>query len=260
MKDRWKLATRTVVMCLAGVIMTGGMVIADSRQIGGYVAQAEDRFVRNVWNFIKYYDSSQSVGSHSWKRDQYYWMEPWVFEGSHASYVDSQDLSYVACHGGPWVMACHDGIGDVDLRNAPPYGDLPNGGDLEFFIVESCSTIVAAPDPSFDWNGWRNNGPGGIFAGLHQAMGFRTLSYSDNWVPKWFALRTKSNEIVWSSWFWAVQMERSFPQRGPWQPEPGVAYPGWASAIMPVKCKYDRLGSYVADPVASDLLYSVWED
>lgn len=250
----------SVLACTLFMVAGLDQVLAAQREIGGYVAQAEPRFVRNVWNFIKYYQNWKTVGGHQWKYDQYYWMEPWVFTSSHTSFVDSQDLAYVACHGGPWVMACHDGIADVDLRNVPAYGDLPSNGDMEFLVVESCSTIIAFPDAGFDWNGWRNNGPGGPFGGLHQAMGFRTLSYSDNWIPKWFALRTQCNEVVWQAWFWAVQMERAFPQRGPWQPEPGVSYPGWASAIMTQKNKYDRLGNYGADPVASDLLYSVWED
>ena len=30
-----------------------GAVKAADREIGGYVDRAEDRFVRNVWNFIK---------------------------------------------------------------------------------------------------------------------------------------------------------------------------------------------------------------
>ncbi|MGD9497807.1 MAG: DUF6345 domain-containing protein [Armatimonadota bacterium] len=256
----WRMALGLALVSVFCLTYAAEQATAAQREIGGYVAQAESRFVRNVWNFIKYYGTWKTIGGHQWKRSQYYWMEPWVFEGSHSAYVDAMDLAYVACHGNYWVLCCHDGIADVDLRNCPAYGDLPNGGDLEFLVVESCSTITSAADPSFDWNGWRHNGPGGVFGGLHQAMGFHTLSYSDNWVPKWFALRTQCNEIVWQAWFWAVQMERAFPQRGPWEPEPGVAYPGWASAIMAQKCKWDRMGSYVSDPTAADLLYSVWEE
>ena len=244
---------------LAAVVITvllSSHVFAGNREIGGYVAQAEDRFVRNVWNFIKNFQSSQNIGSHSWKYDQYYYMEPFVFEGSHGSYVDSQDLAYVACHGTDWKLCSHWGTVDVDLRDAPGYGDLPQGHDMEFFIVESCSTFISAADPGFDWQGYRYNGPGGMMRGLHQGMGFRTDSYSDNEIPAYFALRTRCNQIVWCAWFDAIQDERAAPARGPWEPEAGVAYPGWASAIMPKQCKWDRLGSYVADPVAADLMYN----
>jgi len=244
------------VLCLAIAfqVSCGTLAHAASRDIGGYVAQAEDRFVRNVWNFIKNFQAPRAIGSHSWKYTQYYWMEPWVFDGSHDSYVDAVDLAYVACHGGPWSVACHDGIGDVDFRNVPGYGDLPNGDDLEFLVIESCSTIIAFPDAGFDWQGYRWNGPGGIMRGMHQEMGFRTLSISDNGIPNYFALRCLGNQIVWSAWFGAVQDERSHPVWGN-----GGNYPGWASAIMPQKCTNDRLGSYVADPVAADLMWSVWE-
>jgi hypothetical protein len=39
-----------LVFCLG---FTAEQANAGNREIGGYVAQAEDRFVRNVWNFIK---------------------------------------------------------------------------------------------------------------------------------------------------------------------------------------------------------------
>ncbi|MBD3292386.1 MAG: hypothetical protein GF393_05645 [Armatimonadia bacterium] len=260
MRHRWfwtPSAVLAMVFCLG---LAAEQANAGNREIGGYVAQAEKRFQRNVWNFIKNFKSWKSIGGHQWKYDQYYWMEPWVFDGSHGAYVDSQDFAYVACHGTEWKLCCHDGIVDVDLRNVPAYGDLPNGGDMEFLVVESCDTITAYPESTFDWNDWRNTGGDGIFGGLHQAMGFWTLSISDNKIPQFFAGQVKGNNVVWQSWFTAVQLERQFPTWLPTSPESGVAYPGWASAIMPQKCKYDRLGSYSSDPVASDLLYSVWED
>jgi len=244
-----------VVISVVFVMFGADQALAASREIGGYVAQAESRFVRNVWNFIKNFKTWKTIGGHQWKYDQYYYMEPFVFEGSHSAFVDSQDMAYVACHGNFWVMACHDKVDDVNLRDCPAYGDLPNGGDLEFLVVESCSTITAFPDPSFDWNGWRHTATGGIFGGLHQAMGFRSLSQSDNGIPQYFANHCRGNDIVWCGWFSAVQEERGWLRSFL-----GMRYPGYASAIMPQKCKYDRMGSYVADPVASDLLYSVWED
>lgn len=243
------------MICAVFVMHSIDQALAGSREIGGYVAQAESRFVRNVWNFIKNFQTWKSIGGHQWKYNQYYYMEPFVFEGSHNIYVDTQDLAYVSCHGNFWVMACHDKIADVDLRDCPAYGDLPNGGDMEFLVVESCATIIAFPDAGFDWNGWRHTTTGGIFDGLHQAMGFHTLSQSDNGIPQYFANHCLGNNIVWCGWFCAVQEERG------WLGSLlGVQYPGYASAIMPQMCINDRMGSYGPDPVASNLLYSIWED
>jgi len=255
MNNKQRLPLFIVIICILSFVFQVGQVWADSREIGGYVAQAEDRFVRNVWNFIKYFETSKTIGGHQWKYDQYYWMEPFLFNSSHDLYVDSQDMAYVSCHGGYWEMACHDKTGDVDLRTCPAYGDLPNMGDMEFFVVESCSTIIAYPDPGFDWNKWCHTSTGGIFGGLHQAMGFHTLSQSDNSIPKYFANHCLGNNIVWCGWFSAVQEERGW-----FLSLLGVQYPGHASAIMAIKCKDDKMGSYVADPVASDSLYSVWEE
>jgi hypothetical protein len=251
-KNGWLLGVVLPAMLLS--LLWGSVAYAADRETGGYVGQAETRFQRNVWNFIKNFQTDRPIGGHTWKNAQYYWMEPWVFMGSHGSYVDAVDLAYVACHGGPWVLCCHDGIGDVDLRNAPGYGDLATNGDLEFLVIESCSTVIAFPDAGFDWQGWRWNGPGGVFRGLHQTMGFRTLSVSDNGVPNYFALRCLGNQIVWSAWFGAVQDERSHPV---WSN--GGNYPGWASAIMSYSCKDDRLGAYGPDPAVASPLYSVWE-
>jgi hypothetical protein len=244
-----------VVMILAFVLLPVSSATAADREIGGYVAQAESRFVRNVWNFIRHFQNWRTVGGHRWKYDQYFWMEPYIFEGSHKAYVDSQDLAYVSCHGNFWVMACHNKIADVDLRDCPAYGDFPNGDDLEFLVVQSCSTITAFPDASFSWNDWRHDGTNGIFDGLHQAMGYHSSSTSDNGVSRYFANYCLGNDVVWCAWFSAVQEERGWLGR-----LLGLRYPGYASAIMAHKCRHDRLGSQVADPVASDVLYSVWED
>lgn len=246
---------------LVAVIALGlapGEVAADQNRVGGYVAQAEDRFVRNVWGFVRQFGSSQNIGSHQYTRDQYYWMEPWVFDASHNQFIDSQHFAYVAAHGGPWVLACHNGVADVNLRTGPAYGDPPQG-DLRFLTIQSCTTVVAHPHNSFDWNRWRHTSEGGPFDGLHQAMGYWTNSISDNGISGYFGAQVRGNNVVWQAWFTAVQLERQFPQWRPDDVTEGVAYPGWASAIMPQKCRYDRAGSYGSRPQASDLLLSVWE-
>ena len=105
----------------------------DDREIGGYVDRAEDRFVRNVWNFIKNFQGFQNIGSHRYREVQYYWGEPFEFDSDHQDFVDKMDLAYVAAHGSAYYVQTNQSAGEgVDLRNCPAYGDLPNGGDLEF--------------------------------------------------------------------------------------------------------------------------------
>jgi len=244
------------------VLMTlsiASSVLAGDREIGGYVDQAEDRFTRNVWNFIKNFQSWQTIGAHRWKYNQYFWAEPFEFLGSHGSFVDSMDFAYFSGHGNAYVFACHDASADVDLRNADGYGNLANAGDLEFIVFETCSTVASAPEfPADWWSAWLRNSAGKhIFQGLHQAIGFRTLSVSDNGIPDNFADRLRGGQAIWQAWFDAVDDERSW-----WHSdvEDGVPYPGYASVILYPGLDDDSLGNYGADPPFNhSSLYTYWQ-
>src|ERR1051325_6015415 len=74
-------------------------VLAADREIGGYVDKAEDRFVRNVWNFIKNFQGFNTIGSHRYKEVQYFYAAPFEFKSNHQDYVDKMDVAYVAAHG-----------------------------------------------------------------------------------------------------------------------------------------------------------------
>lgn len=251
MKKTLNSSARISFLAVFILLITITRSFAAPREIGGYVDRAEDRFVRNVWNFIKNFDGWQTVGSHQWKRSQYFWGEPFEFTTSHQSFVDFMDLSYVACHGSPYYIQTNQSTGDgVDLRNAPAYGDLANLGDLEFLIIESCYTVATAPDVSGDWwTPWTS-----IFQGLHQLVGFHTLSNSDNGIPNNYANKLKANGSIWLSWFDAVNEERYWIGN-PTNPD-GSPYPGFASAIMYNSTQFDRLGSYAPDPAggSNDML------
>ncbi len=227
---------------------------ADDRQIGGYVAQAEPRFQRNVWNFIKNFKSPQSVGAHKWKYDQYYWAEPYVFLGNKSSYVDSQDLAFFSGHGANFRMACHNKTADVDFRDATGYGDLAKGGDLEFIIFESCSVVPSAPELTDWYSPWlRDAGGKHIFQGLHQALGYRTLSWSDNGIPNDFGKRLRGSQAMWPAWFAAVNSERV------WDGD-DLPYPGFASVVLYPGLDNDSLGSYGNDPPANhNSLRTYWQ-
>jgi hypothetical protein len=221
-------------------------VWAGDREIGGYVDRAEDRFVRNVWNFVKNFQGWQNVGAHRYQTAQYFWAEPFQFDSDHQSFVDKMDLAYVAAHGSAYYVQTNQSTGTgFDLRNCPAYGDLATNGDLEFMIIESCSTVASAPESENWWDPWNN-----IFQGLHQLCGFRTLSYSDNGIPNNYANKLKANGGVWQAWFDAVNEERSI-----WR---GSQYPGYASAIMYSSTENDRIGGYAADPAGGTGGMTTW--
>jgi hypothetical protein len=245
--SHWKSVLITIVFSVMGL---PAMQSAD-REIGGYVDRAEDRFVRNVWNFIKNFQGWQTIGANRWQEVQYYWAEPFEFDDNHLDFVDKMDLSYVAAHGAAYLVQTNQSTGtNVDLRDCPGYGDLANGsGDLEFLIIESCSTVASAPEAADWWTPWST-----LFHGLHQLAGFRTLSYSDNGIPNRYANKLKANGGVWQSWFSAVDGERTFYGNGTYS-----EFPGFASCIIYTTTENDRLGSYAADPYGTANMKTIWQ-
>jgi hypothetical protein len=249
-----KRTLKTVCLVLFLITVSGIGLNGADRDIGGYVDQAERRFVRNVWNFIKEFDNWKTIGSHRYKYDQYYWAEKFLFEGtSHASYVDKMDVVFISGHGNSYIWQCVQSPSQiVDFRNVPGYGDLSTNGDLEFLIIESCSTVTPYPDDNNYRNSWKN-----MFQGLHQLVGFRTLSVSDNGIPNNYAKKLKANQGVWQAWFDAVNEERSWTHS---DVSSGVPYPGFASAIVYSTTDNDRLGAYSNDPAGGTSgMYSWWQ-
>jgi hypothetical protein len=202
-----------------------------ARDIGGYVDRAEDRFVRNVWNFIKEFPTYQAVGSQTWKYSQYYYNQPYMFTTSNNSFADSMDFIYTAGHGNTYYLQTNSstasGInfaGDMSSTNG--LGDF----NAEYLVIESCSTVASSAETADPWSSWMNT-----LKGLHQIVGFHTLSYSDNGIPNNYARKLKAGGCVWQSWFAAVNEERSA-----WR---GSFYPGMASAIYYDGTQYDTLAS-----------------
>jgi len=246
---------RRIAIRLAGVLVLcltiAPAALPADREIGGYVDRAEDRFVRNVWNFVKNFQGFQTIGAHRYQEVQYFWGEPFEFDSNHQDFVDKMDLAYVAAHGSAYYVQTNQSTGDgVDLRNCPAYGDLQNGGDLEFMIIESCNTVASAPEATDWWTPWTS-----IFQGLHQLVGFRTLSNSDNGIPNRYANKLKGNGGVWQSWFDAVNEERAYSG---FVNTDGAPYPGYASAIMYTSTENDRLGGYAADPAGGAVNMLTW--
>jgi hypothetical protein len=216
-------ATWGIVLGLVLAILAAPL---EAQRVGGYVYnKGEDRFIRNVYNFIKHFNY-----------EQYYWSEAYMFTAQRANYVDRVNLAYYSGHGNNYQIGMGPGasVSGVDLRTAGGYGQ-----NLRWIIFQSCAVVPSVPDRSNWWGAWV---PNGIFQGLHQAIGYRTVSYSDNGISNNFGSRVRGGQSVWQSWFTAVNDERSF-----WR---GASYPGDAAVMLYPGKDNDTLYSFGSRPPA----------
>jgi len=239
------LRTKIVTLLMAILLFFVLQVVstADTRQIGGYVYEGESRFVDNVWNFVSQFDSGwnpwEVMYGRNWERDQYYYCETFQWDTYHQMRVDYMDFSYYSGHGNNFLIDMRPGE-TVWFNNCPGYGDLPNNGDLEFLVFQSCAVIPGPPDVSDWWSPWWEHNGDHIFQGMHQAIGYRTGSYSGNSVSTIFGNRVKVGQPVWQAWFDAVNDQRAMSGGG--------SYPGYAAAVMYPPLDNDSIYVYGADP------------
>lgn len=198
---------------------------------GGYVYNhGESRFVDNVYNFLKHF------GTPGASPDQYYWAEAYQFTTANNSYIDQMDIAYYSGHGNRNYIGMGPGaaVSGVSIPSAGSWGDK----DLEFIIFQSCAVIPSPIEVTNWWSKWA--GPGRVFQGLHQAVGYRTNSYSGNGISNNFGKRIRRGEAVWQAWFAAVNDERSW-----WK---GRDYPGYAAVVLYPGTDNDTYYNFVADP------------
>jgi len=222
---------KLMALVICALIIAGAWMAAPTAgyEEGGYVYnRGEERFIDNVYNFLKHFSY-----------EQYYWCQSWLFNTSNNYYVDAMDFSYYSGHGNNYYLGMGPGASTsgVNLNTDPNtrWGDR----DLEFVVFQSCQVIPSAYDRSDWWQAWV---PNGIFQGLHQAIGYRTNSYSGNGISNNYGSRIASGQRVWRAWFDAVNDERSW-----WM---GSFYPGYASAMMHPDAEQDTYYSFCADPPA----------
>lgn len=218
---------RVRVALIAAVALTFAIAsFIKGAQIGGYVYNGESRFVDNVWNFIKHFPYQQ-----------YYWAAEYEFKSANNYYVDAMDLSYYSGHGSPWYITttAYPSQQGLSLSSGVPWGDY----NLEFIIFQSCAVVPSVPEGDW-WSNW--TGAGRAFQGLHQAIGYRTESYSGNGISDNYGGRVAGGQAMWQAWFNAVNDERSW-----WR---GSFYPGYASVVLYPGLDNDTLYSFGADPPA----------
>jgi len=221
--------TRKLTALLAALaIAAAGSTTATAGEEGGYVYNhGEDRFVDNVYNFLRHFNY-----------DQYFWCESYQFTTANNSYVDAMDFAYYSGHGNNFYLGMGPGASSsgVSIGSATKWGDV----DLEFIVFQSCK-VVPSPIDRSDWY-QRWVGSSDTFQGLHQAIGYRTNSYSGNGISNNFGGRIAAGQAVWQSWFNAVNDERSW-----WR---GSSYPGYASVVLYPGLDYDTYYSFGGDPPA----------
>lgn len=251
---------RTLVFLAVALLSAGCFqpVSGYDEQEGGYVYRytdpSEDRFLDNVWNFIKYFDMNYDPDPTKKyeQRDQYYWCESPGFDKYNNAFLDAVDFAYYSGHGSPWYLTMGPGA-EWDPNYVYLYGNKWAGNhkgwgnrSLEFITFQSCA-VIPCPEEYEDWySNWITE-PVDVFDGLHQAIGYHTISYSGNGISDNYGNRIKNNdEAVWQAWFNAVDDERS------------GFYPGYASAVMYPDCDGESYGNQVPDPPGNHTTLKIW--
>lgn len=136
---------------------------AVDREEGGYAGTTNEGHDTVVYNFLKHFNYQQYY---------YAYKHQWTWNNDNR--VDAMDFAIFAGHGNKWLIAGIDG--NIDLKTAgntsdQGYGDL----DAEFIAFESCY-VVPSPIQESNWYSHWISESDDVFDGLHQALGFHTVS------------------------------------------------------------------------------------
>lgn len=220
-------------LAISSALALPGPATARDREEGGYAGTTDEGHDMVAYNFLKHFNY-----------DQYFYSYKHQWSWNNDNRVDAMDAAIFAGHGNKWYISGLDG--GVDLRNAGDnaddgYGDL----DAEFVFFESCS-VVPSPLERNDWYSNWTSEPGGVFDGLHQAVGFRNLSWqsTDQDVSNFTGARLRHGFAVWQSWFDAINAKGRSIEHG--------------SAVMHPSADGDTYYSYASDPSADHRALRVW--
>ena len=221
-------------LSFALALLIGSVAIkAADRQEGGYVGSGGQIAEDCVWNFIKHFNY-----------EQYYLSKDFQFTSYNNNRVDQMDFSFYCGHGNQWYITMSDDAG-VDIStagntSAKGWGD----NNCEFIAFESCDVIPSPLEITDWWSNWVK--PGGVFDGLHQAVGWRTIAYFAHCreICDDFGGRVHAGYAIWQSWFDAINAESDLDEMG--------------SAVMNPACNMDSHAVFAADPSASDQSLQIW--
>lgn len=206
---------------------------AQARQEGGYAGTKDQGHDEVVYNFLKHFSY-----------EQYYWARASQYVDNNDARVDAMDISIFAGHGNQWFISTTDG--GVDISNV---GSSANWGwgnnNAEFIAFESCDVVPSPIEVSDWWSKWVSE-PGGSFDGLHQALGFHTLSWqsTDEDVSDAFGEELANDHGVWQAWFDAINDEGRDDEFG--------------AAVMYPPADGDTYYHFVADPPYNHQNLRIW--
>lgn len=225
-----KLFTKSISIAFFSTLLTATASAVDHRE-GGYAGTTNEGHDQVVYNFLKHFNY-----------DQYYYSYKHQWTHNNNNRVDAMDIAVFGGHGNQWLIAGIDGSVDLSTAGntaAKGYGSL----NAEFVAFESCY-VVPSPLEVADWyTKWRQ--PGGIFNGLHQALGFRTVSWqsTDQKVTDYFGSRVASGAPIWQSWFDAINAKGCCGERG--------------AAVMHPSTENDTYAVFAPDPTNYDS-FKIW--
>jgi hypothetical protein len=207
--------------------------LAVDREEGGYVGTTDEGHDTVAYNFLKHFNYEQYY---------YSYQHQWTWNNNNR--VDAMDFALFAGHGNKWLIAGLDG--NVNLETAGAWAARGYGNvDAEFVAFESCY-VVPSPIKDSDWYSKWTTESDDVFDGLHQAVGFHTVSYqsTDQKVSNYYGARIASGHGVWESWFDAINAKGRNDEKG--------------SAVMHPSADGDTYASYVADPAEGHSSLRVW--
>ncbi|MFI3136917.1 MAG: DUF6345 domain-containing protein [Methylococcaceae bacterium] len=219
-------------LLLSTFLMTSACYAAVDHEEGGYAGTTDQGHDAVVYNFLKHFNY-----------EQYYYSYKHQWSTNNNNRVDAMDFAIFGGHGNRWLIAGLDGSVDLSTAGSSSnkgYGDL----DAEFIAFESCY-VVPSPIEVADWySNWTK--AGGVFDGLHQAVGFHTVSWqsTDQNVSDYFGSRIASGAAVWQAWFDAINTKGRSDEHG--------------SAVMYPPADGDTYASFVADPAIGHTNLRVW--
>ena len=221
-------------LIIGALLATTAMsAFAVDREEGGYAGTTDEGHDTVVYNFLKHFNY-----------EQYYYSYKHQWTWNNDNRVDAMDFAIFAGHGNKWLIAGLDG--SVDLSTAGADSDLGYGSlDAEFVAFQSCY-VVPSPIEVSDWYSKWTSESDDVFDGLHQALGFHTVSWqsTDQKVTDYFGSRIASGHGVWESWFDAINAKGRSDEHG--------------SAVMHPSADGDTYGSFVNDPAETHTSLRIW--